>query len=130
MAKIGTSPLHLSNVLAHEYAPEHGFCREAVTVNVASATDLKVGSVLGKITASGKYVPRNPAAVDGSEVAAAIVLENISVAATTDTAVTVLVRGNAIVKKAGLVFDVAHNAGQQAAAIAEIEALAGVVLVR
>jgi hypothetical protein len=130
MALIGTSPYTLSNVVAHEYATEHGFCRlfDGATVNVASETALTVGSVLGKVTASGKYVPRDPDAVDGSEVAAAVVLENITVAAATDTQVNVIVRGPAILKKGGLVFDVAHDAAQQATAISEIEALG--ILVR
>ncbi len=46
--------------------------RETVTVTVAAATTLAPGMVLGKITATGKYVPYNNAAVDGSEVAAGV----------------------------------------------------------
>lgn len=128
MAKIGTSPLHLSNVVKHEYATDHGYCRETGVVNVASETALTVGSVLGKVTATGKYIPSDPAAVDGSEVAAAVVLENITVPATTDTDVTLLVRGAAIVTAKGLVFDVAHDATQTATAHSELEALG--ILVR
>lgn len=131
MAKVNTTKYHLSNVVGYEFKPEIGFCRSrtGVTVNVATATNLSVGSVLGKIGASGKYVPRNHAATDGSEVSAAVVIENISVAATTDTLVDVLLNGPLELKKAGLVFDVTHDAGQQAAAITEIEAFAGVVKV-
>lgn len=128
MAKLGTSPLTLGNVLKHEYGQDHGYCREEGIVNVASATDLKVGSVLGKVTATGKYVPSDPAAVDGSQVAAAMVMADVSVPATTDTEVTLLVRGAAIVTAKGLVFDVAHDATQTATAHAELEALG--ILVR
>jgi len=106
-----------------EFWAEHGWCREAVTVNVATETDLSVGSVLGKVTATGKYVPRDPAAVDGSEVAAAVVYENKSVAATTDTLVEVLVDGPVLLAKQALVFDVTHDAGQQDTAISELQAL-------
>jgi hypothetical protein len=127
MALIATRKPLLGNVLKHEYSPEHGYCREVVTVNVAAATELSNGSVLGKVTATGKYVPRDPDAVDGSEVAAAVVVENKSVTATTDTDVAVIVRGPAILATTGLVFDVAHDATQQAAAISEIEALGIVV---
>jgi hypothetical protein len=49
--------------------------RDEVTVTVAASTTLRPGQVLGKITATGKYVPYNndatPAA-DGSENAAGI----------------------------------------------------------
>jgi hypothetical protein len=46
--------------------------RETVTVTVGAATTLAPGMVLGKITATGKYVPYNNGAADGSEVAAGI----------------------------------------------------------
>jgi hypothetical protein len=46
--------------------------REEATVTVAAATKLSPGMVLGKITATGKYVPYNNGAADGSEVAAAV----------------------------------------------------------
>lgn len=45
--------------------------REVVTLAAAAAA-LEAGTVLGKITASGKYVAYNNGASDGSEVAAAI----------------------------------------------------------
>jgi D-tyrosyl-tRNA(Tyr) deacylase len=127
MALISTRKPLLGNVVKHEYAREHGYCREVVTVNVAAATELSNGSVLGKVTATGKYVPRDPAAVDGSEVAAAVVVANTDVAAATDTEVAVLVRGPAIIAKQALVFDVAHDAGQIETAVAEIESLGVVV---
>lgn len=127
---LGTSPFYKSNVVAYEENTSEGFCEEPLTVNVASETTLSVGSVLGKVTATGKYVPRDPAGADGSEVAAAVCLENITVAATTDTTVAGIVNGSVILKKAGLVFDVAHDATQQATAISELEALSGVVKVK
>jgi len=45
--------------------------REEVTI-AAAAGALVPGTVLGKITTSGKYVAYNNAAADGSEVAAAV----------------------------------------------------------
>lgn len=120
MALIATRKPILGNLLKTEYAREHGFCRETVTVNVTGGADLSVGSVLA--VDAGKYAPKGTA-----DVAAAIVLENKTVADGVDTSVSVLVRGPAIVAKQALVFDVAHNAGQTASAIAEIEALGIVV---
>lgn len=46
--------------------------RDKATVTVAAETTLPAGLVLGRITATGKYVPYNDAAIDGSEVAAAV----------------------------------------------------------
>lgn len=51
--------------------------RETVTVTVAATTTLPPGMVMGRITASGKYVPYNNAAVDGSDVAAGVLYAEI-----------------------------------------------------
>ena len=42
------------------------------TITVLSGENLEAGAVLGKVTASGKYKALDPAATDGSEVAAGI----------------------------------------------------------
>ena len=123
MSLVATRAPRLGNLVKYEEAAQHGFTREAVTVNTAAAQDLKIGSVLGKITANGKYTISDPAAIDGSEVAAAVVLENISTAIATDITVTVMVRGSAILGRDALVFDVAHSAGEIATVEAELAAL-------
>jgi Bacteriophage lambda head decoration protein D len=46
--------------------------RDTVTVTVPASTTLNPGTVLGKIAASGKYVPYDDAASDGREDAAGI----------------------------------------------------------
>jgi hypothetical protein len=46
--------------------------REAVTV--ASGQNLPAGAVLGMVTATGEYAEHDPAATDGTETAAAILL--------------------------------------------------------
>lgn len=66
---------------------------------------------------SGKYKLAVETAVDGSKVAAAIVMEEVAVAATTDTKVLCLVKGPAIVSKAGLVLDATYNLDAEKAAI-------------
>lgn len=50
--------------------------RDNVTVTVAGA-DILSGTVMGKITASGKYVPYSNGAANGSEVAAGILYQHI-----------------------------------------------------
>ena len=45
------------------------YTRETITV---AAGTLEPGTVLGKITASGKYAAHDPAAVDGTETAVAV----------------------------------------------------------
>ena len=109
MPIIATDTPRLSNLVKHEYEPSLGFCRAVVTVNEAAATTYQVGTVLGKVTATGKYVVAKETAVDGSKVPAAVVIEDKSVAATTDTKVLTIVRGNAILSKDALVLDATYN---------------------
>lgn len=126
MTKIATENPRISDLVKYEQAPEHGWCRDDVVINVAAAADYKIGTVLGKVTATGKYIPVNAAVVvgeEGAEVAAAILLENVSVAATTDTTVTAAVNGAMIVRDGGLVFVNTHSTAERAAAVAAIEAL-------
>lgn len=47
-------------------SPGH-ISRDAVTVTVAAATTLAAGTVLGRLTATGKYVPYDNVGSDGSE---------------------------------------------------------------
>ena len=105
MALIATDTLRFSNTVKHEYEPATGFCREVLVANEATAKTYAIGTVLGKVTATGKYKISVATATDGSEVAAAVVIEDKSVAASTDTKVLALVRGPVIVGKAALVLD-------------------------
>ena len=64
-------------------------------VVLAAGNNLQAGTVLGKITASGKYSPYNDANIDGTETAAAILYDNVdtSVSGTNaDTDVAVVSR--------------------------------------
>ncbi len=109
MTLIATENKRLSNVVKQELWPDAAFCRAVVTVNEAGAKTYVPGTVLGKVTATGKYKIAVQTAVDGSEVADAIVMGEHSIAATTDTSVLVLIKGPAVVSKGGLVLDATYN---------------------
>lgn len=129
MAVIATDTLRLSNVLKQELWAELGYCRAVVTVNEAAAASYVPGTVLGKVTASGKYKIAVETAVDGSKVAAAIVLDLHTIAATTDTKVVVLVKGPATLSKGGLVLDSTYdNDTKKNVVYASLEALGFQVL--
>ena len=81
------------------------YSRETVTLK--SGTNYALGSVLGKITASGKYRLSPAAAVtgdEGAETATAILIAAIDATAADKTGL-IVARGPAIVSKAALVFD-------------------------
>lgn len=117
MPIIATDTPRYSNVVKHEYAPEMGYTRLVVTVNEAAAKTYVAGTVLGKVTAGGKYKIAVQSAADGSQVADAIVLGDASIAAATDTKILVLVRGPAIVAKTELVLDATYDLDAEKAAV-------------
>ena len=88
-----------------KYELNANYSRETVTLK--SGMNYVLGSVLGKITASGKYrlSPAAQAAGDeGAETAIAVLLEAVDASAGDKTAL-VVARGPAIVSKAALIFD-------------------------
>ena len=109
MPIVSTDVARISNLVKQELWPATGFCRKEVVVNEATAKSYVVGTVLGKVTATGKYKIAVETAVDGSKVAAALVIADQSIAATTDTKVVVLVKGPAEVSKDALVLDNTYN---------------------
>jgi len=116
MAVIATDTQRFSNVVKAELWPELAWCRAIVTLNGPAAT-LQVGQVLGKVTADGKYKVAIQTAVDGSAVADAIVVQPVTVAASTDTKVVVLLKGPAAVSKAALILDASYDLDAEKAAV-------------
>ena len=69
------------------------YCRSTV---ILASGNLQPGTILGKITASGKYAAHDPAASNGTQTAAAILWNSVD-ASGGDTNAVVLIRGPAIV---------------------------------
>lgn len=65
---IKKEPIHAGEFLLSEGAGN--ISREAI--NVAAGPALEPGQILGRVTASGEFVPYSPDAEDGSETAVAI----------------------------------------------------------
>lgn len=128
MALISTELQKLSNVVKHEYGVDYAYCRKEVTVNDTAGT-LAIGTVLGRVTATGKYKRAVETASDGSKVGAAIVVSAKTIAGTTDTAVLCIVRGPAGVNKSGLVYDASYdNDTKKNVLFADLESLGVQVL--
>lgn len=111
------------NVIKQELWADLAYCRTAVIVNDPAGT-LAVGTVLGKVTATGKFKRAVQTAVDGSQTAAAIVTTPITILAATDTRVVALTRGPAAISRSGLVLDVTYDLQAELDAVyASLEAL-------
>ncbi|MSU92066.1 head decoration protein [Rhodobacteraceae bacterium 2CG4] len=84
------------------------------TITVAAGT-LGPGTVLGKITASGKYAAHDPAAVEGTETAVAVLWGKAG-ASGGDAPAVALIRGPAIVNRHDLVIAGTPSEGEIATA--------------
>ena len=105
---IATEKYRYSNLVKEELWHEKGYCTKQVIVNDAAQT-LALGTVLGQVTVGGKYKVAVETAADGSKVAAAVVVEAITIPATTDTKVLVMYRGPAEISKGALVLDATYD---------------------
>src|SRR3990170_1994729 len=88
-----------------KYELNGNYSRETVTLK--SGTNYALGSVLGKITASGKYRLSPNATVvgdEGAETALAVLIGAVDATASDQTGL-VIARGPGIVARAALVFD-------------------------
>lgn len=126
MAIFATSTTRFSALVKYELEPAIGVCRESIIVNDAANT-LRVGAVLGKVTATGKYKLSASAAVDGSQVPVAVLIADylgnsgdIVLAANTDTRALVLARGPVIVADAVLQLGTGTTAAAAATALKAI----------
>jgi hypothetical protein len=90
----------MGDVLKYEVNPN--YTRETVTL--LAGTAYPVGSVLGRITASGKYKLATSGGSDGAQTASAVLLYAVD-ATLSDAVGVVLVRGPAIVSRAALAYD-------------------------
>ena len=99
-------------------ALEQHFGRRAQVEELRQA----IGQVLAKVTATGKYTQVTPAAVDGSQTAAGVLVEAFTTTLATDTSLVALVRGPAAVKSSGLAWTTGMTAPQIAAASAQLTA--------
>lgn len=107
MALLNTEAKPVSYFVTHEYA-EKNLPREGVTVTVTEGQVLKVGTILGKITASGKYIVAEETAVDGSKAFGGILVDlqdgsrERTFAAAGDVTLTLLTGGPAMANRGAL----------------------------
>jgi len=96
----------MGDVLKYEVNPN--YTREVITL--LQGLPYPVGSVLGKITASGKYTLSPATGADGSQVASAVLLYAVD-ATLADATGIVVARGPSIVSRAGLAYDATVDDG-------------------
>lgn len=99
---------------------EQSYSRKDITV--ASGQNLAIGTVLGKITASGKYAAYDNDAVDGTQTAAGILTAAVNASAADAPGVAVV--RQAIAAKEQLIFGAGVTTqGEKDAAYVDLEAI-------
>ena len=112
-------PASMGDVLKYEVNPN--FTRETVTL--LAGTAYPVGSVLGRITASGKYKLATSGGSDGAQTAGAVLLYAVD-ATLADAVGIVVARGPSIVSRAGLAYEgTVNDAAKITAKIAQLAAV-------
>ena len=109
----------MGDVLKYEVNPN--YTREVITLLIGMP--YPVGSVLGKITASGKYTLSPATGADGSQVASAVLLYAVD-ATLADAVGIVVARGPSIVSRAGLAYEgTVNDAAKITTKIAQLAAV-------
>jgi hypothetical protein len=99
-------PPTMGDVLKYEVNPN--YTRETITL--LAGMPYPVGSVLGRITASGKYKLATSGGSDGAQTASAVLLYAVD-ATLADATGIVVARGPAIVSRAALAYDATVDDG-------------------
>jgi hypothetical protein len=116
-----TEPAQLSDFLKYELAPEQQFCR--ATVTIVSGQNLAAGTVVGKISASGKYTAYDNDASTGEQAAAGVLLFAVD-ASGGDKKGVILARGPAILAINSIAWGaVVTTQGEKDAAVVDLAAL-------
>lgn len=109
-------PNNLGDLLKYE-APNL-YSRDVATV--ATGQNLVLGTVVGRETTTGKLKALDPAATDGTEVAAGVLAADTD-ATLIDRDDALLIARHAIVARSALVWPAAITPTEQAAAITQLE---------
>ena len=107
-------PPRLSGLIKLEEDPS--YCREKVTVLAGNGSDrvLTLGTVLGRLTASGKVIDLALTGTDGSQTVYGVLITNTTAPDGVDAIGVALVRGPAIVADLALVYPAGATATQKA----------------
>lgn len=120
MAIVTHYPKHSSEWLKHELDP---ILYRGQVVIPASTGNLITGTVMAKVTASGKWVPHVNGAADGTEDAAGVLLHGVDASGGSDVN-AVIVTGEAQIAPVELTWHASvDNSTKKNAALAQLAAL-------
>lgn len=118
--------VHATSYTAPNFVGDHHPVMRSVTLaSTGAETTLEAGTVLGRVTADGKYKALTPAADDGTETARVILVEDVTVPASGDAKTTAYCHG--VFLGGGLIWPEGVTAAQKAAAVDQLADVAIIV---
>lgn len=136
MTVLATDTNRYSNVIKWLAFPSEDYHVEVVTVNLAAGATLAFGTVLAKVTATGKYLVQDASLASGAGLDNCVILigtdeQNLGAtfATTTDKKVLVLARGPAKVAKEQLTFGAGTDTDAEKLAVYTDLASKGILVV-
>lgn len=121
MSEVFSQGNYLTDWLKGELEQPDRFTRDSIIV--LAGEDLVSGSVLGKITASGKYVAWDPDASDGSQTVRGILVTPVMGDTSADQPASAITRGPAEVIQSKLSFKDTTDGSDQTVAMAALATL-------
>lgn len=136
MTVIATDTNRYSNVIKWLAHPTQNYHFDVVTVNLAAGATLAFGTVLAKVTATGKYLVQDASLASGAGLDNTVILigtDEVNLGATfattTDKKVLVLARGPAKIAKEQLTFGAGTDTTNEKLAVYADLAAKGILVV-
>lgn len=136
MTVIATDTNRYSNVIKWLAHPTQSYHFDVVTVNLAAGATLAFGTVLAKVTATGKYLVQDASLASGAGLDNTVILigtDEVNLGATfattTDKKVLVLARGPAKIAKEQLTFGAGTDTTNEKLAVYADLAAKGILVV-
>ena len=117
-----TQPKTLGDLVARVVDADFTYGSGTLLNAGGAAVTFEIGTVLGKVTASGKLVPLAPAASDGSQTVAGLLGDRVTLAAAGE-AIKLTVDRMAILRDSQIVWPVGITGPQKTTAIGQLAAL-------
>lgn len=121
-----TNHLRAGGFIQSEANPSRSRDKITVVGGTGNAGSLLAGTVLGKVTSSGKYLPSPDTGADGSETAVAVLFDDVD--ATDGDVIATVVSRDAEVRAADLLYDVSVDDDTKKATKATQLAAVGIIV--
>lgn len=117
-----SQPKVLGDVVVRVVDADFSFGANTVINAGGAAATFEIGQVMGRLTASGKLVPLTPGASDGSQIAATVMADRVTLAAAAESS-ELQVERLALLRESEVIWPAGITAPQKTTALGQLAAL-------